>query len=137
MCEGNTGQTTGTRATPSPSGGSVTHKIVAICGHHIRAHGLGADEVERVRQSLPHVAEVVHHLRVPLDHRTDGDAALDYCYTGVLSKRSGHQIIGLPDGQTQGRRDRLSYRQGCGQRKCIHYSGENGRRRHATTIQQL
>lgn len=70
-----------------PSGGGVPHEVVAVGGHHVGAHGLGADEVEGVGEGLADVPEVPHHLSLSLEQRSDGDAALDHCHTSVL--RSG------------------------------------------------
>lgn len=70
----------------SPRRRRVAHEIVAIRRHHVRAHSLGADEVKGVGQRLPHVPQVAHHLRLPLDDRPNRNAALDHGHTSVLSR---------------------------------------------------
>lgn len=57
---------------------------MAVRRHHVRAHRLGANEVEAVRQRLPDVPQVSHHVAVPFDDRPDRDAPLDHGDASVL-----------------------------------------------------
>lgn len=80
------GRTGTIRRVISPGSSRVPHEVVAVGGHHVGAHGLGADEVEGVGQRLAHVSKVPHHLGLSLEQGPDGDAALDHCHPRILKK---------------------------------------------------